>query len=264
MKSLGRLTIGFALPALVIGIATLNAAADDPPAKSEFDNPNSPGYRIPSESPVRGPERDALAASIKEKLDAHKPHSGKKEANDFFVVGTIALQNHHAVVDFLIKQGLQPAADSVADFVLGKADGEIREYRIFGRAKNLKAAEVIRAKAKSDSIEDQLIAFKRTTPGKKTLDDYFVVGTADLNSRTLHADIRFEVLGGVKATADFLIDFIFNSAKDHKGEWHVFFRGRTEAQATDYRQQMRQWYDSQEAQRSQIAAIYKAKTTARC
>jgi hypothetical protein len=91
-----------------------------------------------------------------------------------------------------------------------------------------------------------------------------VVGTADMNPRTQNADIRFEVLNGVKSAADFLIDFIFARPKDHKGEWHVFYRARTEAQATTYRQQMRDWYDSLEAERAQLAAIYNAKTTRRC
>ena len=91
-----------------------------------------------------------------------------------------------------------------------------------------------------------------------------MVGTADLNTATQHADIRFEILHGIKATADFLIDFIFNRSKDHKGEWHVFYRAANEAKATDYRQQMRDWYDNLQSQRAQIAAIYNAKTTARC
>ena len=82
--------------------------------------------------------------------------------------------------------------------------------------------------------------------------------------QTQNANIRFEVLQGIKNTADFLIDFIFNSPRGHKGEWHVFFRGHTEAQATDYRQQMRDWYDYIEAERAQLAVIFKAKTTVRC
>jgi len=85
-----------------------------------------------------------------------------------------------------------------------------------------------------------------------------------LNTATLHADIRFEILSGVKSAADFLLDFIFNRPTSHLGEWHVFFRGRTEDQATEFRQQMRDWYDSLQAQREQLAAIYHAKSTARC
>ena len=203
---------------------------------------------------------------IKDKLDAAdiKPPHSKKADDDFFVVGTIDLKDKHAAVDFVIKQGIQQATDFIADFVAGKGPGMIREWRVFGRTKNAKAAEVMRTKAKAESIEGQLAAFKMSTSGKKTPDDYFVVGTADLNKATENADIRFEILKGIKDTADFLIDFIFNSPKNHKGEWHVFFRGHTEAQATDYRQQMRDWYDNMEAERAQLAAIYNAKTTARC
>jgi hypothetical protein len=174
------------------------------------------------------------------------------------------LLNHHADVEYVVKQGVQQTADFIADFVLGKAQDEIRIWQVFGRAKNQKAAEVLRKKSKAKSIEDQLAAFKRNTPGKKSPDDYFVVGTADLNNVTENANVRFEILNGVKAAADFLIDFVYTCPKNHQGEWHVFYRAGTEAQATQYRQQMRDWYDSQEEQRAQIAAIYKAKTTARC
>jgi hypothetical protein len=212
-----------------------------------------------------GPERDKLLDSIKKTLNdtTPKPRS-KKSDDDLFVVGTIDLRNHHAIVDFLIKEGVQQTADFIADFVLSKEPGAVREWRVFARTKTIKAAEVLRAKAKSESIEDQLAAFKLTPPSKKSPDDYFVVGTADLNLSTSHADIRFEILGGVKNAADFIIDFNFNRPKNHQGEWHVFYRAHTESKAVEYRQAMRDWYDSLEAQRAQMAAIYKAKTTARC
>ena len=238
--------------------------APSPPAKqASSDDPNSPDYR-PPERAQGGPERDELLTTVKQKLDTFKPGLGKKADEDFFVVGTIDLQNHHAIVDFVIKDGVQQTADFIADFVFDKPPGAIHEWRVFARAKTMKAAEAQRLKAKSQSIEDQLIAFKLNTPGKKSLDDFYVIGTADMNSLTQHADIRFEILTGVKKASDFLIDFIFNRPKNHKGEWHVFYRAHTEAQAIDYRQQMRDWYDSMEAQRAEIAAIYDAKTTARC
>ena len=273
VRRLGCVEIWFAVAAFVIGTAVSNNVSGQetvkpPPAKklAGKNDPNSVEYVIPGVEHKGGAQRDSLLTTIKEKLEAAeiKPAHSKKADDDFFVIGTIDLQNHHATVDFLIKQGIQEAADFIADFVLGKEPGMIREWRVFGRAKNVKAAEFLQAKAKSESIEGQLAAFKMSTPGKKSPDDYFVIGTADLNSITQNADIRFEVLQGIKKAADFLIDFIFNSPKGHKGEWHVFFRGHTEAQATDYRQQMRDWYDNMEAERAQLAAIYNAKTTARC
>ena len=103
-------------------------------------------------------DRDKLLVTIKEKLDAFvpKPAHTKKADDDLFVVGTIDLQNHHAVVDFVIKKGVQETADFLADFEIGKKRGVIRQWRVFARAKTMKAAEVFRAKAKSESIEDQL------------------------------------------------------------------------------------------------------------
>ena len=103
-----------------------------------------------------------------------------------------------------------------------------------------------------------------TLTDEKTGEKTIVAGTADLDTITEHADIRFEILKGVKKTTDFLLDFILNRPKEHKGDWHVFFRGKTEAEAIAYRQKLRDWYDTMESQRARIAEIYNAKTTARC
>jgi hypothetical protein len=205
-----------------------------------------------------------MIASVQKDLDEQKPIGGKKADDDYFVIGTINLRNHKAIVDFLIRQGLRPAAEFIADFMLDKPAGTVRQWQAFGRARTTKNAEGLRRKAKAQSIEDRLLAFKLTTNGKKSPDDYFVAGTADLNSATEHADIRFEILEGVKKTNDFLVDFILNRPQSHKGEWHVFFRGKTESEAIAYRQKLRDWYDTMETQRTRIAQIYNAKTTARC
>lgn len=245
-------------------VAVVSNASGQSSQSAGSEDPNSPTYHLPAQKPQTGADRGALLASVIEKLNEFKPAGAKKADDDFFVVGTIDLKDHHAAVDYLIKQGVQKTADFIVEFMSGKAPGTVREWRVFARANNLKAAQTLVAKAKSESIESRLAAFKRNRQGKKSPDDFFVIGTADMNNTTLHADIRFEILAGVKNAADFLIDFIFNRPKNHKGEWHVFYRGGTEAEATDYRQQMRDWYDSMEAQRAQLAAIYNAKSTARC
>jgi hypothetical protein len=269
LRRLGCEEIWLAVAVFVIGTAVSNNVAGmPPPAKqARSDDPTSPDYRYRVRSEYEGgTDRDKLLASIKETLGTFmsKPSHTKKGGEDLFVVGTIDLQNRHATVDFVIKEGVQQTADFIADFVLGKAPDAIREWKVFSYARTMKVAEGLRAKAKSESVESRLAVFKRSTAGRISTDDYFVVGTADLNLATLHADIRFEILSGVKTAADFVIDFIFNRSETHKGEWHVFFRARTEAEATEYRQQLRDWYDSLAAQRAQIAAIYRAKTTARC
>jgi len=272
LRRLGCVEIWFAVAAFVIGTAALNSAlgqeTDKPlPAKrAGRDDPSSPGYRLPSNERKGGAQRNKLVATIEETLNGFtpKPPRSKKADEDFFVVGTIDLQHHHAIVDFVIQEGVQQTANFIADFVLGKEPGMIREWRVFARAKTLKVAEVLRTRAKSESIEEQLAAFKLSTTGRKSPDDYFVVGTADLNVTTLHADIRYEILSGVKSAADFIIDFTFNLPKNHRGEWHVFFRAHTQEEADTYIAQLRNWYDTMEQQRAQMAAIYNAKTTRRC
>ncbi len=271
LRRSGCVEIWLALAVFWIGTAVSNSVAGkSPPANQPgstqpgSDDPSSPNYRLPGNEHKATADRDKLVAAIKEKLDSFKPIRAKKADDDLFVVGTIDLQNHHAVVDFPIKKGVQETADFIADFVLGKVQGEIRIWEVFGRAKEMKLAEGLQKKAKAESIESRLDAFRLSTSGKKSSDDYFVVGTADLDTSTLNADIRFEILNGVKAAADFIIDFIYNQPQYHQGEWHVFFRGHTETQAIAYRQKMRDLYDSMEAERARLAAIYNAKSTVRC
>ena len=77
-------------------------------------------YHLPAQKPQTETDRIALPASVIEKLNEFKPAGAKKADDDFFVVGTIDLKDHHAVVDYLIKQGVQKTADFIVDFVLGK------------------------------------------------------------------------------------------------------------------------------------------------
>lgn len=249
--------------ALLIGAVGSAFAQEE---ASPGDDPSNPNYRTytPNQPKVSNLDRDRLIAEQRETLNALKPTFGVKADNDFFVVGTISLKDHKADVQYTIKEGLQEAAEFIVDFTLDKQKGEIRDGRVFGRAKTMVAAEAIEKQARAQSVEGQLSLFKLSVRGKRSPDDSFVIGTADMNCATLHADIRFEVLCGVKSAADFIIDFQMNRPQNHKGEWHVFWRVPTEDEAIAYRQQMRDWYDNLEKQRSQIAAIYKARTTARC
>ena len=71
------------------------------------------------------PQRDKLLKEIEKQLAAMTPLGSKKrEANDFFVLGTIEITKKHAVtVDYLIVQGVKEAAVKVVDFLLHDADG---------------------------------------------------------------------------------------------------------------------------------------------
>ena len=233
------------------------------PAKKKKSRSHSPGSKdYKPESGSAGREEAVTAAEKELEEVAFK---GKKDANDFFVMATIALKDHKAETDYPIIQGLRQAAEFAADFKLGAEPGEIRRWKASGRAKNEKAAEFLKKQAQAQSIEGKLEAFKLTkVSGKKSPDDYFVVGTAEVNSRTENADVRFKIITGVKATADHLLDFILTSTAGLKRDWHVFFRLKTQAEADKYIADLRSWYDSMESERARIAQIYHARTTRRC
>jgi hypothetical protein len=99
---------------------------------------------------------------------------------------------------------------------------------------------------------------------KKTPDDWFVVGTADLRLSDQHADIRFSVLHSVKTVADFLLDYVLAAPEGIKREWHLFYRFHTEQDANKDIDKMRKLYDELETQREELAKIYQAASTSRC
>ena len=261
----GALTPAFQPPVAVPG-----SDSDQPPVvkkkgkKAAAADPNSSDYQSEDSRHSNSGKREALIGTIEKDFDAMKSLGKKDNDADYFVYGTIDIQDHKAAVEYPIEQGMRKAAEAVADFMLDKPARAVRQWKSFGRAKNMKAAEFIKKKARDQSIEGQLEAFKLTKAGKKTLEDYFVVGTAELFPITENADVRFQVTGGTKDTASFLLDFILAGKKETKRQWHVFFRAKTQAEADKYIAQLRSWYDSQEQQRAQIAAIYHARTTRRC
>jgi hypothetical protein len=234
------------------------------PAKPDSQNdPNSPDYRPEG---THGPKWNDILQSVKKELGELKLAGGgkKDDVNDYFVLGTIDIQDHKATVEYPIREGLQKAAELMADFMADKPKDAFRKWRGVGRVKNEKAAEGLAKNARAKSIEGQLEAFKPAKPGKKSLDDYFVVGTGELFPATQNADIRFHVVGGTSATASMLLEFILAGSDKTKRMWHVFFRAHTEDEANTYIAQLRNWYDTMEQQRAQMAAIYNAKTTRRC
>jgi hypothetical protein len=168
-------------------------------------------------------------------------------------------------VVFEIVKGLKETAAKVADFLSRKDKALVRKWDAFARTKTMAAAQKQLALAKSKSIEAQVAAIPLSKKGgKKSPDDAFVVGTADLRLSDKHADVRFRVIKTVKAVADFLFDYVLAAPVDVKREWHIFYRSHSEEDANKYVAQLRKWYDDLEKQRDAIAAIYSAASTSRC
>lgn len=216
---------------------------------------------VPSSS-----QRDKLVKEIEKKLSAMTPVGSKQRgANDFFVFVTIEItKDHHVTVDYPVIQGVKEAAGKIADFLL-RNEKAFHKWEVFARVKTMKAAQKQLALAKEKSIDAKLAAFPMSKKGaKKTPDDWFVVGTADLRLSDQHADIRLSVLHGIKVTAEFLLDYVLTELPGVKREWHVFYRFHTEKEANKDIEAMRKAYDELATKREELAKIYAAASTSRC
>ena len=130
-------------------------------------------------------------------------------------------------MEFPVIQGLQKAAEHIADFMLDKPEEAIRQYRPSARRKTEKAGPgtcsegpgpVDRRAARGLQAEQAGQEKRRRTTSSSAR------GSSTRSTR--HADIRFEIVKGVKETANFLLDFILGAPPNTQRQWHVFFRCR--------------------------------------
>jgi hypothetical protein len=258
-------TIGLFAAFLLAITLRANAAEDKRPLDSE--SPTRSNY-VPSHGGQHTPEeRDKLIGLIEARLAQLKPlPPAKKSADtDYFVIGMTELGDGKTVVNFvhfLTIAGQREAATAIADFLLDATGRAKRFWQPMGRVKNEAAAQNLLARARL--VEKKLEQFPLNTKGKKSSDDAFAVGTAELNLKTLHADVRFQVIQGTTKVSDFLIAFMLAAPENSQRQWHVFFRAKTTDEADKYVEQLRIWYDSLDSQRREIAKIYRARTTRRC
>lgn len=114
-----------------------------------------------------------------------------------------------------------------------------------------------------DTLFRQIGQFKPTDAPKKSLDDYFVIGTADLNVQTRDADVRFEARQGQKSVAEYLADYVLTAPENAFRKWHVFSRHKEGSQAEEALAQLRVRYDQSLAYQAQLRQIYAAATMRR-
>ena len=119
--------------------------------------------------------------------------------------------------------------------------------------------------ARSWSTRSRKLGSLKPSPNpKKDLDDYFLVGTAELALATGHANVRFEVKQGQQAAAEFLVDFVLGAPEKTIRKWHVFSRVKDAQQAETAVAQIRMQYDQAVAYQNQLKQIYAATTIRRC
>ena len=138
------------------------------------------------------------------------------------------------------------------------ANGEPDDYQVVSPAANEQRVKVVTVLTK------KLGQFKIQGKVIKEADDFFVVGTADVNLQSRHADIRFFVKQGKQDVAEFLADYILAPPDGMVHQWHVFYRVKGPEQGQQALLAVRNQYDKVRAYRAQMQRIYNAKTTRRC
>jgi len=99
---------------------------------------------------------------------------------------------------------------------------------------------------------------------QKSLDDFFMLGTADVNEGTGAADVRFLVKQGQRETADFLAEYILGAPEKTVRRWHVFYRLKGAEKADQALAATRIQYDTLTSYQEQIKKTYQATTVRRC
>jgi hypothetical protein len=136
--------------------------------------------------------------------------------------------------------------------------------------KPLTAAE--RAKLKAEARVNALARKFNMRLGKlrpadsrlRTLDDYYITCTAQLNQATRQVDICFQVRQGQQDVADFLADYMLNPPEKTLRNWHVIARFSNPEAAEVAVEATRSQYDQMVAYRTQLEKQYRAKKSRRC
>jgi len=137
-------------------------------------------------------------------------------------------------------------------------DGKPADYQAVAPAANDQRTKVVTV------LTRKLGQFKLQGKLIKEADDFYVVGTADVNLQSRHADIRFFVKQGKEDVAEFLADYILAPPDGLVHQWHVFYRVKGPEQGQEALLAVRNQYDQVRAYRAQMQRIYNAKTTRRC
>ena len=105
---------------------------------------------------------------------------------------------------------------------------------------------------------------KPTDTTRKSMDHFFVIGTAVVTPATGHADVCFQVKEGQVEVAEFVVDYVLESTEESIRKWHVFSRFKDEQQAQQALMMLRNQYDQMVSYQTQLRQIYGARTMRRC
>lgn len=97
---------------------------------------------------------------------------------------------------------------------------------------------------------------------EKAVDDFYVLGTSDVNVRSRHAEVRFSAKQGQQDVAEFLADYILAQPNGMIRQWYVFYRVKGPDQAQQALVAVRNQYDQAQRYQIQMQKIYNARAQA--
>jgi hypothetical protein len=156
----------------------------------------------------------------------------------------------------------EPAAESPPSYTAGGDSGQASTSGEHSARQVTPSTDPKRTKL-IDTLLRQIGKLKPADAPKKSLEDYFVLGTADLNVRTKAADVRFEARQGQQSVAEYLVDYVLTAPENTLRKWHVFSRHKEGSQAEEALAQLRRQYDQSLAYQAQLRKIYAASTMRR-
>ena len=150
-----------------------------------------------------------------------------------------------------------------------KSDRTRNDYSRLGPDIDKEKRDDPKRKKQVEKFFRQLGKMKRFESSRKNIEDYFLVGTAELNPVTRHADVCFKVHQGQRDVAQFVVDYMAEAEEQADApvqllrKWHVFSRFGESEQADQALEMLRTQYDELAAYRESIARRYNAKTVRR-
>ncbi len=143
------------------------------------------------------------------------------------------------------------------------------DYSRLGPDIDKKKSDDPKRKKQVEKFFRQLGRMKRFESKRKNIEDFLLVGTAELNPVTRHADVCFKVRQGQRNVAEFVVDYMAEAEDQADApvqllrKWHIFSRFGDSQQAEQALEMLRTQYDELAAYRESIARRYNAKTVRR-
>ncbi len=130
---------------------------------------------------------------------------------------------------------------------------------------SLKELQALKARNRLEKgVRDKLRRLTIVPRGERTVEDYFVVGKAEINSQDQAAQVRFAMVHGLDEAAKEVTDYLVQTPPGSLRDWQAISRFKNEEGAQAALADVRQRYDNLVAYRAELMKLYAASSITRC